>query len=145
MYTVRELMACTNLERKRLSINQRVSTLKGWRKSIFKSTILHFLLIFLTFVLRADVEPIATMMIMIKFELFFVYFFGGLECCWPLLCLCFPFCIFRAAVASRRATNSATHLPSNLAIQLPCTLAIHLPCNLATHFPCNLATHLPCN
>jgi hypothetical protein len=55
--------------------------------------------------------------------------------CWPLLCLCFPFCIFercldlnrRAAIASRRATN----------------LAIHLPTNLATHLPINLANHLP--
>ncbi len=47
------------------------------------------------YALRVDVEPIATMMIMIKFELFFVYFFGGLECCWPLFCLCLPFCIFK--------------------------------------------------
>jgi hypothetical protein len=39
--------------------------------------------------------------------------------CWPLLCLCRPFCILRyvwilterAAVASRRSTNLATHLP----------------------------------
>jgi hypothetical protein len=27
---------------------------------------------------------------------FFVYLFGGLECvlCWPLLCLCRPFCMY---------------------------------------------------
>ncbi len=40
----------------------------------------------------------------------------------------------RAAVASGRATNLATHLPDNL--------ATHLPDNFATHLPDNLATHL---
>ncbi len=51
-----------------------------------------------------------------------------------------------AAVASRRATNLATHFP-NLASHIP-NLASHLP-NLDTHLPDlaahlpNLATHLP--
>jgi hypothetical protein len=59
----------------------------------------------------------------------------------------------RAAVASGRFTNLATHLP-NLATHLPNLathlryLATHLPnlathlLNVATHLP-NLATHLP--
>ncbi len=46
-------------------------------------------------------------------------FFWRARLCWPLLCLCRPFCIFercpiptqRAAAASRRGTNVATHLP----------------------------------
>jgi hypothetical protein len=45
-------------------------------------------------------------------------FFLQARVCWPLICLCRPFCIFekclllnqRAAVASRRATNLANHL-----------------------------------
>jgi hypothetical protein len=59
-------------------------------------------------------------------DLNFWIFFWRASVCWPLLRLGRPFCIFRdvwiriqrAAVASRRATNLATHLP-NLATQLP--------------------------
>ncbi len=65
-------------------------------------------------------------------ELFFVYFISGLE--WPFLCLCRTFFIFerclirtqRAAVASRRATNLATHLPDQCS---------HPSLYLATHLP----------
>ncbi len=49
----------------------------------------------------------------------FLYIFWWARVCWPLLCLCRPFCIFdgcldsnpESALASRRATNLATHLP----------------------------------
>ncbi len=62
----------------------------------------------------------------VKNTYFFHYFFGGARVCWPLLCLCRPFCVFEicldstliATVASGRATNLATHLP-NLATHLP--------------------------
>jgi hypothetical protein len=78
---------------------------------------------------------------------FFIYFFGGLECVGHSFAYAAHFVILRAvwirtqkaAIASRRATNLATHLP-NLAIHLP-NLATYHP-NLATHLP-NLATHLP--
>jgi hypothetical protein len=55
--------------------------------------------------------------------LFSVYCFWRARVCCPLHCLCRPFCIFlrdvwirnqRAAVASRRATKLATHLPNTL-------------------------------
>ncbi len=49
------------------------------------------------------------------------YIFLAFRVCWPLLCLCRPFCILerclewiriqRAALAIRRATNLITHLP----------------------------------
>ncbi len=75
--------------------------------------------------------------------------------CWPLHCLCRPFCNFERCLDSKPescrskhgcATNLATHLP-DLATHLP-ELATHLP-NVATHLPnlnthlSNLATHLP--
>ncbi len=72
--------------------------------------------------------------------------------CWPLLCLCRPFCIFERCLDSipescrskqARYCNLATHLPINLATHLPVNLATHLPVNLATHLPANLVTHLP--
>ncbi len=55
-------------------------------------------------------------------SIFCIYFWRA-RICWPLLCLCRPFCVFErcldsnptscrlAAVASRRATNLATQLP----------------------------------
>ncbi len=65
--------------------------------------------------------------------------------------LCRPFCIFenvcirtqRAAVASRCATNLATHLPP-LSHLSPCKLATHLP-PVSHTSPSKLATHLPPN
>jgi hypothetical protein len=93
-----------------------------------------------------------------------IYFCGGPECVGHSFPYVAHFFVFlrdgsirtqRAAVASRRATNLATHLPTWPPIPLlshpsPClalisqtleTLATHLP-NLATHLP-NLAIHLP--
>ncbi len=90
-------------------------------------------------------------------------FFWRVRVCLPLPCLRMsPTFVFlgdawirgqRAAVASRQATNLASHFPNltthlhklathlhKLATHLP-NLATHLP-NLATHLP-NLATHLP--
>ncbi len=80
-----------------------------------------------------------------KLQLQYIYFFlflAGWSVLTTPLCPCRPFCSFRyvwirtqrAAVASRRATNLATHLP-------PISLQPHISL-LATHLP-NLATCLP--
>ncbi len=69
--------------------------------------------------------------------LFCTFLFGGLVCVDPSFAYVAHLWFFsnvwirtqRAAVASRRATNLATHLPAST--------------NLATHLPTNLATHLP--
>jgi hypothetical protein len=66
---------------------------------------------------------------------FCVYYFGGLECVGRSFAYVAHFVFLRdfwirtqrAAVASRRATNIATHLPTNLATHLPTNLATHLP------------------
>ncbi len=81
---------------------------------------------------------------------FLVYFLGGLECVGHSSAYVAHFVFLRdvwiraqrAAVASRRATNLATHFPI-LATHLP-DFATHLP-NLAAHLPnlANLATNLP--
>jgi hypothetical protein len=51
---------------------------------------------------------------------YYFFFFLRTRVCWPLLCLCRPFCIFERCLNSnpescrskhRRATNLATHLP----------------------------------
>jgi hypothetical protein len=85
---------------------------------------------------------------MVRSSLLFLYIFWRARVCWPLLCLCGQFCIFkrcldfnpwRAAVASRRSTNLITHF-RNSATHLP-DLATNLP-NLATHL-LDFATHLP--
>ncbi len=90
----------------------------------------------------------------VHYTLFLHIFFGGLECVGHSFAYVAHIVFLRdvwirtkrAAVASGRATNLATHLPNlathlpNLANYLP-DLAIHLP-KLATHLP-NLATHLP--
>ncbi len=81
----------------------------------------------------------------VNFLLFYIYF-GGLECAGHSFASFAHFVFLtdvwirtqRSAVASRRATNLATHL-LNLSTHLP-NLATHLP-NLA-HHPPNLATHL---
>ncbi len=68
-----------------------------------------------------------------------VFFFFRGRVCWPLLCICRQFCIFQRcldsntescrAVASRRATNLATHLHD---------LATHL-LRLTTYLPSHLS------
>ncbi len=73
-------------------------------------------------------------------------FFWRATECWPLLCLCRPFCIFDVWIrtrelpqqACRRATNLATHLPN----QPPVSLISHSPPSLSHPSPC-LATHIP--
>ncbi len=62
----------------------------------------------------------------LSLPLIFCIFFWRASVCLPLLRLCRPFCIYercliptqRAAVARRRATNLATHLPILLATHL---------------------------
>ncbi len=80
---------------------------------------------------------------------FCTYIYWRARMCLPLLCcLCRPFLFLRyvwirtqrAAVASRRTTNLATHLPL-LATNLP-HLATHLP-HLATHPPANITAGVP--
>ncbi len=78
---------------------------------------------------------------------YFIYIFGGLDYDGHSFAYVAHFVFLRdvwirtqrVAVASRRGTNLAAHLPI-LATHLP-NLATYLP-NLATHLP-NLATHLP--
>ncbi len=83
-------------------------------------------------------------------KFFFVYFLAGYRVCWPLH---WPLCILRdvwirtrrAVVASRRATNVATHLPTQPPISLLSHPSPYLPTHLPelSHSSPYLATHLP--
>ncbi len=83
---------------------------------------------------------------LVRTKLLILYLFWWARVCWPLLCLCRPFCRFEPESCRRKQaryqlshpspTNLATHFP-NLATRLT-NLATNLP-NLATHLT-NLAT-----
>ncbi len=73
----------------------------------------------------------------LRYVKFFCLFFWRAWVCWPLLCLCRPFCNFercldsnQATVPSRRVTNLATHLPPTLP---PISLLSHLSPYFAIH------------
>ncbi len=76
-------------------------------------------------------------------QAFFCILFWRSTVCWPLFCcLCRPFCIFERCLdsnpescrmASRRATNLATHLPKG---------STHNPYRLITLYP--LSSFTPC-
>ncbi len=58
---------------------------------------------------------------------FFVYFFGGLPLCWPLLCLCHPFCIFERCLDSNPESCRSKQARYQLSHPSPSNLATHLP------------------
>ncbi len=76
----------------------------------------------------------------LKYLEFLKYIFCWTWVCWPLLCLCCPFCIFcldsnPESCRSRQAGYRLSHpSPSNLATNLP-KLSHPTPYNLATHLP----------
>ncbi len=80
----------------------------------------------------------------LHFHSFFVYFLWRARVCWPLLCLCRPFCTFERYLDSNPECCRVKHagaLPTKPPISLQ--LSHPSPSDLATHLPNNLATHLP--
>jgi hypothetical protein len=55
--------------------------------------------------------------------------------CWPLLCLCRPFCIFEKCLDSNPETCSSRQARYKLSHPSPYQLSRPSPFNLATHLP----------